>query len=232
MENDYGVTLEKPFYASDTNGDGIIDEFTDPNNVLTPVNYVNISGHASFLISTNNDNIPAFFWDTVTNTITPVTHTPAQLTTPFIDTTEKTITVEITVDKTGWIYLDITDHYPIDEYPQYTFTVTTSNRTISSDMIWRTNGKIYILDDPETSYNLIYGYTILPPTFNPPNGTTFKISKPTITITYLQQVHLAAAFLGTNNIMNQFTTTDNKTVIFPTHRNVFIYQIFKKTEVI
>ena len=75
----YGVTLEQPFYGSDTNGDGIVDVFTDPNNVLTPVSFANISGHACFLISTNNDDIPEFFWDTATNTITPLTHTPAPL---------------------------------------------------------------------------------------------------------------------------------------------------------
>jgi chitodextrinase len=214
IENDYGVTLAQRFYASDTNGDGIVDVFTDPNNILTAVSYVNISGHASFLLSTNNDTIPAFFWDTVTNTITPVTHMPVLLTTPFIDTTEKTVTIEITVDKTGWIYLDITDLYSIDEYPQYTFTVKTSNKTISPDMIWRKNGKIYVLDDPVTSYDLIYGYTILPPTFNPLSGTIFDISKPTITITYLQQVYLTTAVLGTTSIFSQFTTTDNKAFIF------------------
>jgi hypothetical protein len=214
IENAYGVTLTQPFYASDTNGDGIVDLFTDPNNVLTAVNYVTINGHPSFLISTNNDNIPEFFWDTVNNTITPITHTLAQPTTPFVDITEKTLTVEITVDKTGWIYLDITDQYPIEEFPQYAFTVKTADRTISSDMIWRKNGKIYMLDDPQTTYDLIYGYTILPPTFNPQSGTTLTTSKPTITITYLQQVSVITALLDTKNIMYQFATWDQKTFIF------------------
>ena len=214
IENDYGVTLAQPFYASDTNGDGIVDIFTDPNNILTAVSFVNISGHASFLISTNNDDIPEFFWDTANNTMTPVTHTPAPLTTPFIDTTAKTVTIEITVNKTGWIYLDITDQYPLDEYPQYTFTIKTGNRIISSDMIWRKNGKIYILDDPATNYELIYGYTILSPAFYPQSGIAFTLSKPTITITYQQQVSVLVALLDAKNIMYQFTTTDNKTFIF------------------
>ena len=214
IETNYGVTLVQQFYASDTNGDGKVDVFTDPNNVLTPVGLVNISGHISFLLSTNNDDIPEFFWDTATNTMTPVTHTTAPLTNPFIVPTTKTLIIEITVNKTGWIYLDITDKYPIEEYPQYTFTVKTGSRTISPDRIWRKNGKIYVLDDPDTKYDLIYGYTILPPTFYPVSGTTFSISKPTITITYLQQVSVIVALWDANNIMHQFITTDDKTFIF------------------
>jgi PKD repeat protein len=205
----YNITLAQPFYASDTNGDGIVDVFTDPNTQLTTVSFTIINGNATFLLSTNNDTIPEFFWDTTTNTITPITHTPAPLTTPVIDTTKKTVLIEITVNKTGWIYLDITDIYPIDEYPQYTFTVKAGNRTISSDMIWRKDGRIYILDDPATTYDLIYRYTILPPTFSPLSGTTLITLKPTITITYSQQVYFMIAVLdGVESIINQFTTTN------------------------
>jgi len=208
--NTYGILLEHQFYASDTNDDGIVDVFIDPNNLLTPVNFVNISGHASFLISTNNDNIPEFFWDTSTNAITPITHTPTPLTTPFIDITAKTVMIEITINKTGWVYLDITDQYPIDEYQEYTFTVTTGNRTISPDMIWRKNGKIYVLDDPATYYDLIYGYTILPPTFSPQSGTTITTVRPTITITYPEPVYFLVAVLDeATDIMDQLTTMDN-----------------------
>jgi hypothetical protein len=100
--------------------------------------------------------------------------------------------------------------YPIDEYLQYTFTVKTGNRTISSDMVWRKDGRIYILDDPATTYDLIYRYTILPPTFSPLSGTTLTILKPTIIITYPEQVYFITAVLdGTTNILSQFTTIDN-----------------------
>jgi hypothetical protein len=214
IETAYGVILEQPFYASDTNGDGIVDIFTDPNNRLKAVSLVNISGHPSFLISTNNDDIPEFFWDTSTNIITSITHTPVPLTAPLVNTTEKTVTLKITVNKTGWIYLDIPDQYPIDDFPQYNFTVKTENRTISSDMIWRKNGKIYILDDPAISYDFIWGYTILPPTFSPLSGTTLTTVKPTITITYSQQVSLIIALLDEKDIIHLCTTTDNTVFTF------------------
>jgi hypothetical protein len=35
---------------------------------------------------------------------------------------------------------------------------TADGRTISSDMIWREGGKVFILDDPSTEYLLIYSY--------------------------------------------------------------------------
>jgi hypothetical protein len=188
-----------------------VDVFIDPNNVLIATGVATINGHATFLISTNNDAIPEFFWDTATNSLTPVIHIPASLTLPFIDTTTKTVIIEITVNKIGWIYIDITDQYPIEKFPAYTFTVKADNRTISSDMIWRKNGKIYILDDPASYYDLIYRFTILPPTFYPLSGTTVTTPQPTITITYPQQVYLTAAVLDdTTNIMDQFTTMDNK----------------------
>jgi hypothetical protein len=209
IETAFGITLEQPFYTSDTNNDGSLDVFEDPNNILTPVDFAQISGHTAILISTNNDTIPEFFWDTVTNTMTRITHILASLTTPIIDTTAKTVIIEITVNKTGWIYIDVTDQYPIDDYPQYTFAVKAGNRTISSERIWRKDGKVYILDDPDTSYDLIYGYTILPPTFSPISGTTVTTTKPTITITYPHQVYIVSAVFDATNILPHFTTMDN-----------------------
>jgi chitodextrinase len=210
IQTAYQVTLGKPFYANDTNGDGIVDVFTDPNNLLQPINFVTINGHTVFLLSTNGDAIPEFFWDTATNTRTPVTHAPASLTTHSINTTAKNVLIEISVNKTGWIYFDTTDQYPVDEYPQYTLTVKAGNRVIPSDRIWREHGKVYILDDPATTYNLIYEYTILPPTFNPLNGAIITIGNPVITVTYPQAVYMVTAVLDSANILYQFKTTDNK----------------------
>lgn len=210
IANTYGITLQQQFYASDTNGDGKVDGFTDPNNQLTPVSFVNISGHPSFLLSKNNDDIPEFFWDTTNNTMTPITHIPTSLTNPVIITTDKTVNIQLTVNKSGWVYIDITDTYPIEEYPEYTLTIKAGDRTISPDRIWRKNGKIYILDDPALTYKLIYGYTILPPVFYPVNGMTLITAKPIFTITYQHPVYMISAVLDATNVLHQFTTTDNQ----------------------
>ena len=87
---------------------------------------------------------------------------------------------------------------------------------ISQDMIWREDGKVYILDDPATQYNFIYVYTILVPDFDPPSGTTFdadyelNVKRPTITITYYEEVTLTAATLNGVSIVGDITTTDQK----------------------
>ena len=153
--SDYGVSLTNPFYANDTNGDGIVDTFTDPNHKLTIVRFANISDHASFLISTNEDNIPEFFWDTTSNTITPVHHSVGNIMEIVDNTDTKTITITISVEKTTWTYIEITDLYP--DNPDL-IVKTADGRTISKEKIWREDGKIFILDDPVTEYLLIYRY--------------------------------------------------------------------------
>jgi hypothetical protein len=151
----YGIHLIIPFYANDTNGDGIIDTFTDPNHILTAVHFVNISNHASFLISTGNDNIPEFFWDTTANTITPVHHSTGTVIHTVDNPNTKTITMTVLVQKANWTYIETADLYPgIHDL----IVKTADGRTISSEMIWRKAGKIFILDDPVTEYQIIYSY--------------------------------------------------------------------------
>ncbi|MBE3136909.1 MAG: DUF2341 domain-containing protein [Thermoplasmata archaeon] len=152
---EYGVSLTNPFYANDTNGDGVVDTFTDPNHKLTAVRFVNISDNASFLISTNEDNIPEFFWDTTTNTITPVHHDVGAIIDTVDNTDTKTITMTISVEKANWTYIEVTDLYP--DNPDL-IVKTVDGRTISSEMLWREGGKIFILDDPVTEYQVIYRY--------------------------------------------------------------------------
>ena len=153
--SEYGISLTSPFYANDTNGDGIVDTFTDPNHKLTAVHYVKISNLASFLISTNGDNIPEFFWDTTTNTITPVHHSVGSIIDTVDNTDTKTITLTVSVEKTTWTYIEVTDLYP--DNPDL-IVKTADGRIISNEMIWRENGKIFIFDDPVTEYLFVYSY--------------------------------------------------------------------------
>ena len=215
IEEQYNVTLEEKFYANDTDGDGVLDTLTDPNGVLTTVNFVNISGNASFLLSINDDEIPEFFWDADADTVTTVNHELGTVVDTEIDTEEETITISVNVNKSDWIYIEIIDRYPPNQYPDYALVVKNeSGENISSDMIWRENGKIYVLDDPDTLYEFVYGYTVLDPTFNPASGETFNITKPTITIIYQEQVDITTATFGILDIKDQLTTTDNLTFIF------------------
>ena len=211
----FGFQFTQPFYATDTNGDGIVDTFIDPNHLLTLVRFVNISGNASFLLSTGNDMIPEFLWDTKANKTVLLTFISVLLTETWIDPEAQEILFVADVEKSGWVYIKIIDPYSLDKYPNFTLTVKTANdRIISSNMIWRENGNIYIFDDPSVQYILTYKYTILPPVFNPPDGTILNTARPTIMITFFEETILIIATLENSNVLDQFTTMDHKTFIF------------------
>ncbi|MBE3136568.1 MAG: PKD domain-containing protein, partial [Thermoplasmata archaeon] len=155
LNSSFGLEFTTPFYGTDTNGDDVVDTFTDPNHLLTFVRFANVDGSASFLLSTGNDDIPEFFWDTTTNTITPVHHDVGAIIDTVDNTDTKTITMTISVEKANWTYIEVTDLYP--DNPDL-IVKTVDGRTISSEMLWRKNGKIFILDDPVTEYQIIYSY--------------------------------------------------------------------------
>jgi hypothetical protein len=152
----FDITLSKEFYANDADGDGIVDTFTDPNGILNGERTVSINGNITFLISVGNDLDKLFLWDTETDTITQVIHSIGEITGTDVDNEAQIITITVSVEKVNWTYIEITDQYP--DNPDLVVK-TSDGRTISSDMIWREDGKIFILDDPTTEYLLIYSYT-------------------------------------------------------------------------
>jgi hypothetical protein len=98
---------------------------------------------------------PQYFWDTTTNCKTPVQHSVGTIQNTVDDTDAKTITLTVSVEKANWTYIELTDLYP--DNPDL-IVKTADGRTISSEMIWREDGKIFILDDPVTEYQVIYSY--------------------------------------------------------------------------
>ena len=155
IEEKYNVVINLPFYANDTDFDGIVDTFTDPNGVLASLHNTTIGGNASFLIYVYGDLDKLFMWDAEADTITPVTHNIGTIIDTVTDTDEKTITMIVSIEKANWTYIEVTDPYP----DNLNLTVKTSDgRTISPDKIWRENNKVYVLDDPATEYLFIYGY--------------------------------------------------------------------------
>jgi hypothetical protein len=72
-----------------------------------------------------------------------------------VDADAETVTITISIEKANWTYIEITDQYP--DNPDL-IVKTADGRTISSDMYWRENGKVYVLDDPATEYLFIYSY--------------------------------------------------------------------------
>jgi len=96
--------------------------------------------------------------------------------------------------------------------------------TVSSNMIWRQNSKIYMLDDPDTVYQFIYQEEVsVEPAvltnaiFSPEPGGEINEYNPTITISYDVSVTVIYAdFYETDNpsngldISNDLVTTDYK----------------------
>jgi hypothetical protein len=164
----FGLQLTEVFQATDTTGDGIVDTFTDPNNMVYHIRKATVEGEVAFLLSTQEGDMPQFFWNSETDEITPITSTEAESSEPTVNTAIKEITIEITVEKADWIYIKIIDSYPPEEYSDFTITVTTSDgRIISPEFIWRENGYIYVLDDPDTQYYFKYNYDVLPDDLKP-----------------------------------------------------------------
>jgi hypothetical protein len=213
LETTFGVTLSQSLYASDANGDGLVDTFNDPNHVLTAVHLAHIAGHIVFLLARTNESAPQVFWDITTNSLTPLMFTTGSTTTS-IDTSQQTITVSVSVEKTQWIYLDIVDVYPPEMYPTFTLVVQTGNRTISSDRVWRENGRLHVLDDAATMYDFIYSYDMLPPEVTPASGATLTTGQPTFTIIFKEPVTITYATLNNDPIKGQFRTSDNMMFTF------------------
>jgi len=103
----------------------------------------------------NRNLFPQYFWDTTTNSKTPIHHSVGIILNTVDDTDAKTITLTVSVEKANWTYIEVTDLYP--DNPDL-IVKTADGRTISSEMIWRKDGKIFILDDPVTEYQVIYSY--------------------------------------------------------------------------
>ena len=106
-------------------------------------------------VGENQNLFPQYFWDTTTNSKTPVHHSVGTILNTVDDTDAKTITLTVSVEKANWTYIEVTDLYP--DNPDL-IVKTADGRTISSEMIWRKDGKIFILDDSVTEYQIIYSY--------------------------------------------------------------------------
>jgi len=194
LESTYDIILTYLFYSYDTDGDAIADEFVDPNGVLTTVHsgQVDIDGNAVFLISIDDNEIPEFIWNAATDEIISITHivgTIGEASIIIDEPTDGQVTADAVVNKTsGWIYLEVADPDLGDTGEiSNIINVTRGNIEIDDDKIIRKDGKIYILDDPDTEYQIIYNYdspTLRHATFSPTQGETINEENPTITISY------------------------------------------------
>ena len=208
IEDEYDVALDDLFYCYDTDGDDKYDRFYDPNGVLTTldINYIIVEEETYFVIAKNNENSPLFLWNVDQDTIISISQQTPITSSSDIDESAETETTTITVEKEEWICIKAEDLHSTSE-----IVVTTESRTISSDMIWRKNGYIYILDDAETEYSIFYNYIyedVSAPDFYPEIGQTVDSDFPTIYITYNVPVTITYATFGDIDILSNIQTED------------------------
>jgi parallel beta-helix repeat protein len=209
IKSQYNITLSKSFYAYDSTGDFIVDTFIDPNRKLSVTHdgFLNISRNISFLISVNTDDIPKFIWNTTTNEIMPIVYTVGIVINTTINEEEQQAIYTVVVDKAKWIYIQIDDYYS-----DSSVVVTTINKTISPEFIWRRNNKIFVLDDPEVIYEFIFNEiyeNVQSPSFHPMDGGIIDENRPTITITYNVPVTITYATFHDTQVKQHLSTTDN-----------------------
>ena len=215
IEHLFNLTLPLNFFVNDTDGDGKPDQFTDPNHILNAVRFVNISNNTTVLLSVNNSLDQLCMWNIEDDMITLVSHNIGVITSETTDTSNDTITLTANITKTNWTYIEVTDRHP----DITNLTVRTKDkRIISSELIWRENKTIYVLDDPATTYLFDYHYTILPPRFNPEDKTTFNTSTPTIAVTYNENVSITTATI--NEAPTSLTSLDNTTFTYAPETNL------------
>ncbi len=206
----YNTTLTEQMFCYDSDGDGVVDTFVDPNHVLTAVHDrpVNLSGNIVFLLSRGDDSVPEFFWNITTDRIFSISHNIGIVKNIIIDDANEQATVYVTVDKDQWIYIEVDD-----QYPNSPVTIKTANRIISSDKIWREQKKIYVFDDPETEYQFIFD-SIFPPLtvqFSPSDqGGIITGDNPTIHITYNDPVTIIYATFNSTDIVSELISIDDK----------------------
>ena len=208
VANLYRLPLSKRFYVYDSDGDQIIDSFSDPNNKLKSTGYVNINKNTLFLISTDEDDIPEFLWDTSNDKIDQINFEKPSNETHWIDEKEEKAFIKVTVNKVSWLYLEVKD-----AYPNCRVTVIANDRVIPESHIWRRNGSIYVLDDASLTYNFIFDDiypNVTVPQFLPGDGGIIDKNWTTINIRYNVPVTIKYAVFGEKHIEKHLKTEDNR----------------------
>ena len=218
--NDEGilsVNLTDHFQCYDTDGDGKLDMFVDPNGEVDAVSVINLDDETTFLLSIDDQSVPEFFWQPTNSKIRWITHvTPSVSENDVaVDYQSEEATLTVNVDKSGWIWIDVEDSVYPDADIKSVRDVT-NGRSISQDLIWRENNHIYILDDPSNRYHIIFEniFPSIEAEFHPGDSGVIDEFHRTITVSYNVPVSITYASFNGVDVIDDVKTADNKTFTF------------------
>lgn len=209
------VSLAEPFICYDTDGDGFVDMFVDPNGVLTLVtNVVMIGDEPVFLLSVDDGLIPECLWMPESDSISWVDHVIPSFSDEdvTIDYEASEASLSISLNKSGWILIDLSDTlYPNADIKSV--RDVTHDIVIPLEQVWRKEDHIFILDDPGMIYEIVFE-DIFPPidvTFSPSDSGVIGETSPTILIEYNVPVVIQYAYFNSLSVGSQIKKIDDQT---------------------
>ena len=215
INSTYHTSLDELFFAYDTDGDSLPDIFHDPNGKLTTLGENRITNEDDdilFIISCDNDPIPEFFWDSTNNELVDIGYKTPINSDIEVDLLSEKATMSITVEKQDWICIGVSN-----PYPDASISVKTGDREIDNDMVWRSNGYIYILDDPNENYEIYFNdifMDVTSPTFKPDTGEILNENQKSITITYNVPVKITYAAFNDKVVTTSVKKTEDNIFVF------------------
>lgn len=216
--NEQGVlssNLTQRFMSYDTNGDGSLDMFVDPNGEIKLVTVLTIENEETFLLSVNDTSIPEFLWQPHEQKIRWISYVNPTFSDDnvVVDYQSEEATLTIDVSKSGWIWIDIADTlYP--NAPIKKIRDTTNGRDIPENMIWRKNNHIYVLDDPSTRYHIVFEdiFPTIEAEFIPGDSGVIDEFQQTITVLYNVPVSVSFASFNGREVTSEIRILDDKRV--------------------
>ncbi|MEF8879565.1 MAG: NosD domain-containing protein [Candidatus Thermoplasmatota archaeon] len=198
LEDDFNITFDDPFKSYDTDGDGEVDSFVDPNDILKVLHpkTLEINGNNAFLLKVKEADQKVFLWDATDNKIIDVTYQEGKIkdTKGVTNDDAGTRTLSVTINKADWTYFKVKDHYPNENL---TSVKRADKSAVSPSRVWRKNNEISVLDDPSTKYYLVYSYTperiLTKAEILPQSGANIGKNNQTISITYEVPVKITDA---------------------------------------
>lgn len=209
--------LSELFMAYDTDGDGILDMFVDPNGELKLVSVVTIDGKISFLLSIDDSVVPELFWVPSTDSIDWITKESISVLEDdvSIDYSTEEATMSFTVDRSDWLWLEIPDTlYPAAAIKS--IKDGTNNEFVSLDLMFRTNDMIYVLDDDASKYSLVFEniFPTVEASFNPGDSGVIDEYEKVITISYNVPVDISFATFNGVIVTDQIKIKDEEGKVY------------------